>query len=894
MAEALIFEDTFTVASDTDLDSHTPDVGSSWAVSKNTGSAVPTLRCVAATDDLRASGADASAGLAYRAEASYDTADFLVQFKLVAGPTSDESMSIAVRADNALDNGYVFEGWWADNHDPRILRVTSGSFTQLAIWDSSNFILYANTDVVYCQVLGDDLMMYDKNEIAHLYATDSNHTSANKVHVAYGALANTADDMSTSIPVIDDFKIYQLGANKTSWNAPTTTGEVSNQFTNPSNAYASDGSYATAATVGFKQDYGDFGFSVPSDATIRGVMVLVEAKFSGSGELTLGVEVSNDNGATWSARKDIIYETTADEVKIAGHGRSLWGLTWTGTDVDNNNLRVRLTYQANSTAFGRTMSVDQVAVKVVYDIPAPDFSTTLTESVTLVDTIRKSTTKVIANAITLVDTAVKHTAKIINNTITLVDPAVSITAGTLEETYTETVTLVDSVIKQGQKIFAEAITAVDSIIKSTGKVLAEAVTAVDTITIIKTLQRTYSEAVALADVLLKQTSRTLSEAVALVDTAVKQAGKTLTDVTTLADTMLRQGGKTLLEAVTLVDSLVRSATKVLAEAAVLVDSIVFAKTFYRTYEEAVALADTIVRQLQRSLVEAVTLVDSAVKLSSRAFAEAITLTDTVLNQAQKVLSEAVALVDSILNEVIFTKILEEAVTLTETFLRQIYKVAAEAVSVTDTLLRQINRQFAESVTLADTLLKTAAKTFAEGVALVDSLLKSTARVFDEAIVITDTLIRTLQRQFSEIIALADTFTQQVAKTLTEAITATDTLIKSFNRQLAEAVALTDTLIRVQLRDFAESLALSDNLLIGIAGRILSETITIGDTLLTALRGIMRKGINILLTTGQKTGGLLKTMGNTILGTKRPSRTNTLTTKGGSILKSSNNDKTVLK
>jgi len=157
----------------------------------------------------------------------------------------------------------------------------------------------------------------------------------------------------------------------TGWSNPTTTGENNNDFTNPTNAYASDDSDATEATVGQKQDYGDFGFNIGAGDTIRGIEVKVEADLSSSGHWHVGVEVSNDNGATWSTQKLIQYQSpSGDIVKVAGHGRSLWGLTWTAGDLNDENFRVRIEYQAKESGSARTLQIDHVSVKVSLKIVA--------------------------------------------------------------------------------------------------------------------------------------------------------------------------------------------------------------------------------------------------------------------------------------------------------------------------------------------------------------------------------------------------------------------------------------------------------------------------------------------------------------------------------------------
>ena len=54
------------------------------------------------------------------------------------------------------------------------------------------------------------------------------------------------------------------------------------QWATGASAYASDNTYATSATINQQQGFGNFGFAIPSNATITGVQVSTEAKVSGS------------------------------------------------------------------------------------------------------------------------------------------------------------------------------------------------------------------------------------------------------------------------------------------------------------------------------------------------------------------------------------------------------------------------------------------------------------------------------------------------------------------------------------------------------------------------------------------------------------------------------------
>ncbi|MES2059837.1 MAG: hypothetical protein V4438_02290 [Patescibacteria group bacterium] len=71
-----------------------------------------------------------------------------------------------------------------------------------------------------------------------------------------------------------------------------------------SSAYLSDNVYATSATNAQQQIWGNFGFAIPSGASIDGIQLATEAKVSGSGSPTstsILYPTSNGNYSSWSS-----------------------------------------------------------------------------------------------------------------------------------------------------------------------------------------------------------------------------------------------------------------------------------------------------------------------------------------------------------------------------------------------------------------------------------------------------------------------------------------------------------------------------------------------------------------------------------------------------------------
>lgn len=246
-----------------------------------------------------------------------------------------------------------------------------------------------------------------------------------------------------------------------------------------------------------------------------------------------------------------------------------------------------------------------------------EYTSTLTEVVTLVDTLNKAESRTLTETVTVVDTVVKA----------------------MSRTLTEVATLVDTVVKQTSRTFTEVATVVDTLTKLTSKTLSESVTIVDTI--VRALSRTFTETATLVDTVVKATSRTLSESVTLVDTVVKHTARTLSEAVTLVDSVVKSLSKTLSETVTLVDTMLKSVSRTLSEAVTLVDTVV--KQTARELSESVTVTDTITRAIEKTLTETVTLVDSIVRSISRTFTESVSLVDTLTSEISSRMKKGVTI-----------------------------------------------------------------------------------------------------------------------------------------------------------------------------------------------------------------------------------------------------------
>lgn len=146
-------------------------------------------------------------------------------------------------------------------------------------------------------------------------------------------------------------------------------------WSTPSNIVSSNNVYATFSTnISNNSHYlkaTNFGFTVPSGATINGITVEIERKASHSlstrrindsiVQLVVGGVVSGNNyavGTNWP---------TTEAYFTYGGSANLWGLSLTDTDINSSTFGVVLS--VTTTASGKTIvtpSVDHIRISVTY------------------------------------------------------------------------------------------------------------------------------------------------------------------------------------------------------------------------------------------------------------------------------------------------------------------------------------------------------------------------------------------------------------------------------------------------------------------------------------------------------------------------------------------------
>jgi hypothetical protein len=162
-------------------------------------------------------------------------------------------------------------------------------------------------------------------------------------------------------------------------NAAQTSGAGDNNGyqTSPANAYANDSSFTTDTDSGTnkstsctdngkdKHNYYNYNINIPGTAVIQGIQVRLDARADGtSGSPKICVQLSWDGGITWTTARSTTTLSTTEVTYSLGSTSDTWGRTWSSSDFNNANFRLRVIDVASHP--NRDFFLDHVAVNVTY------------------------------------------------------------------------------------------------------------------------------------------------------------------------------------------------------------------------------------------------------------------------------------------------------------------------------------------------------------------------------------------------------------------------------------------------------------------------------------------------------------------------------------------------
>lgn len=146
-------------------------------------------------------------------------------------------------------------------------------------------------------------------------------------------------------------------------------------WNNPDNIKTSNNTYADAsdATPGSKTTHylkaTNFGFSIPTDATINGILVEIEkTKTDGFSAVDNVVKIVKSDGSLGTENKASVSEWPALDTYVSyGSSSDLWSESWNSSDINDSDFGVVLsvTYDPGP---GGVPNVDHIRITVYYSL----------------------------------------------------------------------------------------------------------------------------------------------------------------------------------------------------------------------------------------------------------------------------------------------------------------------------------------------------------------------------------------------------------------------------------------------------------------------------------------------------------------------------------------------
>jgi hypothetical protein len=149
-------------------------------------------------------------------------------------------------------------------------------------------------------------------------------------------------------------------------------------WANTSNITASNNTFATCTLVALNGEskylYGsNFGFSIPSDATINGLSFEIEWKQSGSGGTTASgsvfaaydvTDLYGSGYAGYAAISTSAIPTSDDVYRSAGGSSELWNTTWTASQVNASTFGCWIAAKNGFATANNVISADHIRATV--------------------------------------------------------------------------------------------------------------------------------------------------------------------------------------------------------------------------------------------------------------------------------------------------------------------------------------------------------------------------------------------------------------------------------------------------------------------------------------------------------------------------------------------------
>ena len=158
-------------------------------------------------------------------------------------------------------------------------------------------------------------------------------------------------------------------------NSPATavndTSFGSRAWANVNNVFSSDNVRSSASnfppmTTNYLK-VTNFGFSIPSGATIDGIEATIERRSNPAGALDTRVRIVKGGTISTTDNSSANAWTTSDVVRTYGSSSYLWGETWTDTDINSSTFGLACaSVHSVFSKGGHVNEIDHITITVYY------------------------------------------------------------------------------------------------------------------------------------------------------------------------------------------------------------------------------------------------------------------------------------------------------------------------------------------------------------------------------------------------------------------------------------------------------------------------------------------------------------------------------------------------
>lgn len=266
---------------------------------------------------------------------------------------------------------------------------------------------------------------------------------------------------------------------------------------------------------------------------------------------------------------------------------------------------IQTTAAAVNPTWTRTNTNGMAAMICSFKVGATAHTKSLSDTMSLADTISKKPSLAKTDAFTLAEVVGKKPVKITTDSMAIAETR----ASGIGANPADTVAIGDTPVKTNGKSLSDTMAIADTLSALFQMTRTDSMSIAEVLASATGQGVSLTDAITIADAQTRLTGKGLSDTIALSDTLSKASGKPLTDTLVLADSIVKQAGLQRTDSLTIADLIVSASgsTISLTDALTIADSLIKTIGLHRT--DTMTIADSLVRRVVKNLLDTIGLTD---------------------------------------------------------------------------------------------------------------------------------------------------------------------------------------------------------------------------------------------------------------------------------------------